>query len=72
MPESIFVPIKTDRLIIDEFKTSDFHRLQEIAFNINHNADVKATERYCPFYQDQDDRDTPHRDNVNRNKVTDY
>ena len=27
MPESIFVPIKTDRLIIDEFKTSDFHRL---------------------------------------------
>lgn len=49
MPESIFVPIKTDRLIIDEFKTSDFHRLQEIAFNINHNADVKATEGYCPF-----------------------
>ena len=72
MPESIFVPIKTDRLIIDEFKTSDFHRLQEIAFNINHNADVKATEGYCPFYTFQVDRDTPQRDNVIRNKVSDF
>lgn len=72
MPKSIFVPIKTDRLIIDEFKTSDFHRLQEIAFNINHNADVKATEGYCPFYTFQVDRDTPQRDNVIRNKVSDF
>lgn len=72
MPESIFLPIKTERLIIDEFKTSDFHRLQEIAFNINHNADLHAEEGYCPFYTFQVDKDTPDRDNVIRNKVSDF
>ena len=72
MAESIFLPIKTERLIIDEFKTSDFHRLQEIAFNINHNADLHAGEGYCPFYTFQVDKDTPDRDNVIRNKVSDF
>ena len=72
MAESIFLPIKTERLVIDEFKTSDFHRLQEIAFNINHNADLHAGEGYCPFYTFQVDKDTPDRDNVIRNKVSDF
>ena len=40
MQKSDFIPIVTSRLIIDEFKTSDYARLQEIAFNINHNADA--------------------------------
>lgn len=72
MAETNFIPIKTSRLIIDEFKTSDYKRLQEIAFNINRNADLKAKEGYCPFYTFQVDKDTPNRDNVIRGKVSEF
>ena len=72
MPKSDFIPVTTDRLIIDEFKTSDYARLQEIAFNINRNADEHAAEGYCPFYTFQVDKDTPDRDTVIRQKVSDF
>ena len=72
MAKKIKAPIITSRLIIDEFKTSDYARLKEIAFNINRNADSHAEEGYCPFYTFQVDRDTPDRDNVIRQKVADF
>lgn len=72
MAESDFVPVKTSRLIIDEFKTSDYGRLQEIAFNINHNADAHAAEGYCPFYTFQVDKEMPDRDILIRQKVSDF
>lgn len=72
MPKSDFIPVTTGRLIIDEFKTSDYARLQEIAFNINRNADEHAAEGYCPFYTFQVDKDTPDRDTVIRQKVSEF
>lgn len=72
MPESDFIPIRTPRLLIDEFKTSDYARLQEIAFNINHNADIHAADGYCPFYTFQVDRGTPNRDIIIRQKVSEF
>lgn len=72
MQKSDFIPIVTSRLIIDEFKTSDYARLQEIAFNINHNADVHAADGYCPFYTFQVDRNTPDRDTAIRQKVSEF
>lgn len=72
MTASNFIPVKTARLIIDEFRTSDYKRLQEIAFNINHNADIRAEDGYCPFYTFQVDKDTPNRDNVIRGKVSEF
>ena len=67
-----FIPIATSRLIIDEFSASDFSRLREIAFNINHNADEHSTEGYCPFYTFQVDPQTPDRDLVIRQKVSEF
>lgn len=72
MPKSDFVPVITERLIIDEFKPSDFSRLQEIAFNINDNADKHADEGYCPFYTFQVDKDTPNRSTAIRQKVSEF
>ena len=72
MSQADFIPIKTARLLIDEFKTSDYARLREIAFNINHNADTRADEGYCPFYTFQVDKDTSGRDNVIRQKVSEF
>ena len=72
MADSNFVSITTSRLIIDEFKTSDYARLREIAFNINHNADTHSAEGYCPFYTFQVDRDLPDRDMMIRQKVSDF
>lgn len=67
-----FIPIETDRLIIDEFKTSDFEALQEIAFKINANADARFDEGYCPFYTFQVDKDEKDRTNKIRQKVADF
>lgn len=72
MSTNNFIPITSDRLIVDEFKTSDFARLKEIAFNINNNADAHASEGYCPFYTFQVDKDTPDRDNAIRQKVSEF
>ncbi len=72
MSTSNFIPVRTARLVVDEFRTSDFHRLQEIAFNINRNADEHAKDGYCPFYTFQVDKDTPDRDNVIRGKVSEF
>lgn len=72
MSDLNFIPIITNRLIIDEFKTSDYARLQEIAFNINHNADEHADDGYCPFYTFQVDKNTPDRDTVIRQKVSEF
>ena len=74
MKDKIFVPIPitTSRLIIDEFKTSDYGRLQEIAFNINHHADVHQSDGYCPFYTFQVEKGTPDRKNLIRQKVADF
>ncbi len=72
MSETDFIPIKTNRLIIDEFRSTDFERLQEIAFAINENADKRAAEGYCPFYTFQVDKDTPDRGNIIRQKVADF
>lgn len=72
MQKSDFIPIVTPRLIIDEFQTSDYARLQEIAFNINHNADSRAADGYCPFYTFQVDKNTPDRDVVIRQKVSEF
>ena len=72
MSNADFIPIKTHRLVIDEFNVSDYARLREIAFNINHNADVRGAEGYCPFYTFQVDKDTPQRDNVIRQKVSEF
>ena len=67
-----FIPIKTNRLIIDEFKTSDYEALREIAFNINHNADVHQADGYCPFYTFQVDKNEPDRNVIIRQKVADF
>jgi RimJ/RimL family protein N-acetyltransferase len=67
-----FIPIKTNRLIIDEFKTSDYEALKEIAFNINHNADVHQADGYCPFYTFQVDKNDPNRNVAIRQKVADF
>lgn len=72
MPQSDFIPITTHRLLIDEFRTSDFARLKEIAFNINDNADHHAAEGYCPFYTFQVDKGTPERDVAIRQKVSEF
>ncbi len=67
-----FIPIKTSRLIIDEFKTSDYEALKEIAFNINHNADIHQTDGYCPFYTFQVDKNEKKRSLIIRQKVADF
>lgn len=72
MKNDDFIPVSTERLIVDEFNPSDFTRLKEIAFNINHNADSLADQGYCPFYTFQVDKDTPDRDNVIRQKVSNF
>jgi RimJ/RimL family protein N-acetyltransferase len=72
MPKTDFIPIQTERLIVDEFKPSDYARLQEIAFKINYQADNHAAEGYCPFYTFQVDKNTPDRDVVIRQKVAQF
>ena len=72
MSKTNFIPVCTQRLIIDEFKTSDYARLQEIAFNINDNADKHAVDGYCPFYTFQVDKSEPERDIKIRQKVADF
>ncbi len=72
MPKASFVPIQTHQLIIDEFKTSDYTRLLEIAANINRNADEHAADGYCPFYTFQVDKDTPNREITIRQKVSEF
>ena len=66
------VPLTTSRLIIDEFKTSDYNRLLEIAFNINHHADTYQHDGYCPFYTFQVEKGTPDRGNLIRQKVANF
>ena len=72
MQKENFIPIETDRLIIDEFKTSDFEVLQHIAFKINENADARFDDGYCPFYTFQVAKDEENRDNKIRQKVADF
>ena len=72
MIDKNFVPLTTSRLIIDEFKTSDYSRLQEIAFNINYHADNHQADGYCPFYTFQVEKGTPNRTNLIRKKVADF
>ena len=72
MKEKIFVPLMTSRLIVDEFRSSDYGRLQEIAFNINHHADTHQSDGYCPFYTFQVEKGTPDRENLIRQKVADF
>ena len=72
MPKEDFVPIETDRLIIDEFKNSDFETLQQIAFKINKNADIHYADGYCPFYTFQVAKDEENRSSKIRQKVADF
>ncbi|MBE6452930.1 MAG: GNAT family N-acetyltransferase [Alphaproteobacteria bacterium] len=72
MPSSKMIPIHTSRLFIDEFVAQDYQRLREIAFHINHNADVRSAEGYCPFYTFQVDKETPNRDIAIRQKVSEF
>ncbi len=72
MSQKNFIPVQTHRLVIDEFKTSDYARLLEIAANINSNADEHAADGYCPFYTFQVEKDTPNRDVAIRQKVSEF
>ncbi|MBE6454446.1 MAG: GNAT family N-acetyltransferase [Alphaproteobacteria bacterium] len=72
MQKKDFIPIRTERLIIDEFKTSDFEALQEIAFKINDNADAHFNDGYCPFYTFQVAKEEENRANKIRQKVADF
>jgi len=69
IPE-IKLPLETPNLIIDEFKTSDYNRLCEIAKNINLKADADNSKGYMPFYHFQVDKDTPKRDTVITQKAS--
>ena len=72
MQKENFIPIETDRLIIDEFKSSDFEALQQIAFKINENADIHYVDGYCPFYTFQVAKDEENRNAKIRQKVADF
>ena len=72
MQKKDFVPIETERLIIDEFKTSDFEALQQIAFKINDNADLHFKDGYCPFYTFQVAKEEKDRFSKIRQKVADF
>ena len=72
MQKEDFIPIETERLIIDEFKSSDFETLQQIAFKINDNADIHFADGYCPFYTFQVAKDEKNRTDKIRQKVADF
>ena len=72
MHKKDFLPIETERLIIDEFSPSDFAELQNIAMKINKNSDEHFSEGYCPFYTFQTAKDEENRIQKIRQKAADF